>query len=675
MLLYYYKHYDLSPIYYSSFLLFSSTESWCDPFLLQFIPVRIGGRLRFRTLVISDIQIQIDCKTPIKDQTIILISPYEHPFFVISSDDAQITVQYVDKTIQTFTKSEIRFSRILKPSPSLFGAFYDIRTIKSHISPSSETFSQICQNSIKSFMLSEEEINKFFEEKIESNYKNDMEQFQIESSEFKDLPPSIDVILTEQIQESKLRKRISKTLKPLCLFPSKKQDVRLNITPYNTFLEKNYGTSKMSIPNMPKSFYSKTSIQFIKIEIPNVIVAQKGQLFEISAKNVIKNWIPDMYRPISGPKNAHYVVFADSFLKENHTKQFLSHLVHAYSLLGFGQLNVFSKEAPFHFSNPEDVKSRVSLFISENKLLEFAIFPTIIFIIVDKEYRKFIRPNMYTIFIDPNDVNGSNFDYFKELSFHVYSQIRIHSDIPSVEIIDIIKTFNTQKFIPTDIFFGFRYQPPFLLQRVQENTLIIHVFWDPVSTESVWTDDTGSTLHVVKMKNLLAIATVHDDLKKVFTDIKLILSIGILVESISPRMIEQIKHIANINIYTITTAPYVQINYSSKTEEDSIIFTNYEQISSIPEGNTKPLLNCFVVSRRFPAYQLSLYHTSNANQMDTLKSIATNLSNLSWLSVKPGSEKRTTGYPPGLNLLFQKMPANTSIVNMFEFLPFNDLST
>lgn len=672
MLLYYYKHYDHSPLYHTSFLLFPSTDIWYDPFLVQFIPVRIQGRLRFRTLVLNELKIQIDCKSSIKPQSIVLISPFEHPFFVIDSNDIQITAQYVDKTIHTFSKSEIRVSRVLKPSPSLFCAFQDIGTIKSNSTTSSESFSQIYETG-SNFVLSEEELRDFFNEKIESKYKKELEEMQIESSEFKDSPATIDVILTEQIMDSKFRKQVSNTLKPLCLFPSKKQDVTLSITQYDTYYEKNYGLSKMSVESVPKSIYSKASIPSIKIEIPNVIVAQKGQIFEISAKNVIKSWIPDMLRPISGPKNAHYKVYADSILSENHTKQFLSELIHEYSLLGFGKLDAYSKEYPFCFSNPEEIKGHISTFIGENKLLEFNKYPTIIFIFVDKEYRKSIQPNMHTIFIDPHYVNDSNIEYFKELSFHVYSQIRIFSDIPSIEVVDIIKTFNPKNFIPTDIFFGFRYQPPFLLQRMQANTLIIRVFWDPISTETVWTDDAGSTLHVVKMKNLSAITSAFDDLLKVFNDIKLILSIGIVADCISPRIIDSVKNMSNINLYTITATPYVQVYRSSKFKEDSIIFTNYEQTSTIPDGNVKPLLSCFVVSKRFPSYQLSLYFTSNSNQMDTLKSIATNLSNLSWLSVKPGSEKRTVGYPPGLNLLFQKMPANSHAVNLFEFLPYNDL--
>ena len=86
----------------------------------------------------------------------------------------------------------------------------------------------------------------------------------------------------------------------------------------------------------------------------------------------------------------------------------------------------------------------------------------------------------------------------------------------------------------------------------------------------------------------------------------------------------------------------------------------------------KPLVSCYVVSRRFPAYYLSLYYSSDPNYTETLKSIAINLSNLSWLSVRPGHEKRTIGYPPGFNLILQKIPANSSAVNKFEFLPYDD---
>ena len=579
ILLYYYKYFDNFPIYHSSFLLFSCTGSWYDQFLLHFIPLRFRDRLRFRILILTNLQIQIDTQSPLKERSIILISPFEHPFLVISSTTTQITVQYVDESIHTFTRSEITISQILKPSPSLIGAYQDLKTIRSLITPSSETFSQMCQSGSKSFAISKEELHDFFQKKIDEQAKKEMEELQIESSEFEDLPASIDVILSEQIPDLELRMQISKSLKPLCLFPSKKQDVLISITPYDTFYERNYGISKMSIPTLPSPFFTKTTVQSIKIEIPNVIVAQKGQLFEASAKNVIKNWINELYRPISGPKNAHFVVFADSLLRENHTKQFFSHLTHTYSLLGFGELTIYPKINAFFFSNPEDVKNNVFSFMRKNQQLEFSTFPTVIFIIVDKDYSHSIRLNMPTILISPHDVNVGNFDYFKLISFHIYSRIRIRSPEPDLDLSDFqdcpqtSPPNNLHKFKPLDIFFGFRYQPPFLLQRIQDTVLILYVFWDPISTESVWTDDTGSTLHSTKMKNLFTIIATYEELKKVFNDIKLILSIGIFFDNVSPKFIESLIHVPNVNLFTINPAPFVQVSFSTKVDEDSIIFT------------------------------------------------------------------------------------------------------
>lgn len=672
ILFYYYKFYDLSPLYHSSFLLFPCTESWHEPFILQYIPTKFQGRLRFRVLILSGLDIQFDSQDILEEQSIILIPPFEHPFLVVSSTETQITVQYVDKSIHTFQLNDIKFSHILNPSPSLLDVFQDIKTIKSIISPSSENFSQISNTNSKSFFLSDNEINDFFEEKIELSQKKEMEELRIESSELKDLPASIDVILTEQVLDQNLREQISDTLKPLCSFPSKLQEVKLSITPYNTFYERNYGITNYAIPKMAKSIYSKTSVHCMKIEIPNVIVSQKSQIYEISANDVINSWVSDSLRPISGQKDAHFIVFADSVLKENHTKQFFSHLSHVYSLLGFGKLIVYPKTSAFCFSNPEDITNSVSSFSNNNQLLEFTSFPTIIFVIAKREFPNMIRPNMLTIFISTHNVNICTFDYLKQLSFLIYSRIRMPSANLHLQIDSLLQPQNTQKFRPLDIFFGFRYQPPFLLQRIKENVLVLHVFWDPVSNESVWTDDTGSTLHAAKIGSLLEISSAFNELKNVFNEIKVILSVGLIVKSVSPKLIEPIKHISDINIYTILPAPFIQVQYPFKTDEDGIIFSDYEQISNVSDFDMKPLVSCYVVSRRFPAYYLSLYYSSDPNYTETLKSIAINLSNLSWLSVRPGHEKRTIGYPPGFNLILQKIPANSSAVNKFEFLPYDD---
>jgi hypothetical protein len=46
-----------------------------------------------------------------------------------------------------------------------------------------------------------------------------------------------------------------------------------------------------------------------------------------------------------------------------------------------------------------------------------------------------------------------------------------------------------------------------------------------------------------------------------------------------------------------------------------------------------------------------------------------NMSHLSWLSVKPGSEKRMILYPPHVCALLRKNDSETLVVNRFKFLP------
>ena len=432
MTLFQYYHFSSDhPFYHTSYLLFSCTDTWSKPFILQYVPLHINNSLVFRSIVMSNISIQVNSQNHISEHSFVLISPYEHPFFVVEVTQNQLIAQSIDHNLHTFNRKDIILSMVYKPSPSLFSLFDRPKSIQDQIAMTPDRMIQFCTfGSNDHFPLSKTAIDDFFKEKIRLRDVENGQRFQIKSSEFENPPPDIHTILSEQVIDLTIRKQISKSFIPTPFFPSNYLKAPLSPIQYNTFFERSYGITSISLPLILHSFYHQNPKQFIKIDIPNVLVNQKGQPLLYSAERVISSWITEGFKPISGTKDFHYIVFADSLMNEYHIKQFFAHFAHTYSIFGFGQVTPFAKIPTYYFSNPEEIMAQVSHFLSKNAQLEFAEYPTIVFVICEKVFDPVIHPNFYIIYITPDHVRLSSFNNLQELAFLIYARIRIKSASP-----------------------------------------------------------------------------------------------------------------------------------------------------------------------------------------------------------------------------------------------------
>ncbi|OHS93171.1 hypothetical protein TRFO_11982 [Tritrichomonas foetus] len=668
-LLLYYKFHNLSPCYHSSFLLFPSSETWFEPFILRYVPVLIKGNVHFRTYLIGNLNVHVDSQSHFNENTYVLIPPYEHPFCIQSSTPTQITAKYSDnQTILTFQRNDIRITQLLNPSPTLINIFNPSPPIVQGANFGNEHEHKFCQfKNLPSFNFPEPAINDFFEDKVNKEYEKLLQENKIQNSSLEDKPPSLDTILTEQISNYAIRDLISNCISSLCTFPSKRLNLKLETAKFISHYEITYGLTKNSPPVFTNSFLSKQTTRFFPLGIPQVVVLKSNLFIETPANKVIEKWIPENYKPPIGTKNANFVVFSACSLKENVIKQFVHYFAHVYSSLGFGKLTQFRKESAFILTNSNELITRITSFLNAYKLTQFQVYPIIFFIITEKEFDFTFQPHIHQIHITPSQVAKFNVDSIQRLAFLTYSRIRVETPNPT-NIIHESLSVTKLPFNPEDMFFKFRYQHPFCLKRISKNTLHIHACWDPISTISVWSDDIGSVFHVEKLSHIHYLGSVYSYLKDSFNDIHVCCSIGILMNGLPNGLIAPFRNLTDFNLYSIMPAPHVQVT-NLNTDEDVFIASDYEQTYE-PIKDLVPPQSCgYVVSKRFPAYFLALYYTSFPNPDEYLVTIAKGLSSLSWLTVRPGSEKRQIAYPPTMNLLLQKIPSTAMYTNMFEFLP------
>jgi hypothetical protein len=125
-------------------------------------------------------------------------------------------------------------------------------------------------------------------------------------------------------------------------------------------------------------------------------------------------------------------------------------------------------------------------------------------------------------------------------------------------------------------------------------------------------------------------------------------------------------------LFAVCPAPAVQVVFKEAFDDDALIFTKREQCW---QGEfVEPVASGFVVSQHHPAYLCSLYVChENEKPRVVLRDYVQNMSDLSWLSVKPGSEKRTIAYPPHICALLRKNHEDTLVVSRFEFLPSSEV--
>ncbi|OHS94042.1 hypothetical protein TRFO_39786 [Tritrichomonas foetus] len=653
--LYQFKKYN--PLYFTTFIIVPGTEMLSDPFIYQKVPVRCGNVLRFRVIIQGSLDMLLNYTMPVQPGNYILLPPYEHLFSVVSSNSTSMTILYVDKTQprKTIIPSQQPYVLIAKPNVSLSNYFSNVVSNRSDLNESIRHFPPV------DFMnYTKEDIESYFS----SRFVDDSEEQGVESR-FEFAEPKGTEILYEQITNKEEREVISSIVGDDPQFPSHRCHLTLILASFLSFFRFDFGFSKVKPPTNGQILGSYSFINYERLGIPNILINNHGKLDDVPADRVIEQWEENRYLPISGEKSAHFVVFCQKSMNEKAVESFFNQFCHIYSLLGFGLLSPFPRFDAFYYTPTEDIASEIDRFFKSQPLSEFQEHPILTFIVSNPIYDSSFMPRTIINYVRPWSITSASEDEMKTLAFVVYSRIRLFSPTP-FGMIDI-GTHDT-----ATLFFGFRYQPPFLLRR-NGNEMTLHIAYDPQTNLTAWMDDVGSVLHVLKLNSLSKVKELVQDAVSAnqIDDAKVTLSI--LAEGITSELNQSIQYdfrfdFPNYKLFSVYPSPTVQIIIDEAFDDDAAIFANVEQAW---EGEfLQPLSSVYVVSHCQPAYHVSLYTKDawKSPESDILDYVR-KMSHLSWLSVKPGSEKRTISYPPHICALLRKSCKETLVVNRFEFLP------
>ena len=652
-----YEFQRYNPIYFTTFIIIPGTEMLSEPFIYQKVPVRCQNVIRFRVVIQGSLDVILNYDMPVHPGNYILLPPYENVFSVVSSNSSSMTIMYVDKTLprKTITPAQNPFVLITKPNISLSNYFSNDNADKFDSAENIRHFPPV------DFMnYTTEDIESYFSSRFVEEVEDDLVESHYEFSN-----PTGTEILFEQIRDSHERDIINKFIGDEPQFPSHRCHLSLILASFLSFFRFDFGFSSVTPPTNGQFLGSYSMKSYEHLGIPQIVVNKHGTVEEVSADKVIELWEENRYLPISGQKSAHFVVFCKESMDEKAVELFFNQFCHIYSLLGFGILSPFPRNKAFYYVPTDEIPSEIDLFFKNQPLSEFQEFPILTFIVANPIYDTSFKPFSIINYVRPWSITSASEEEMKTLAFVIYSRIRVFSPSP-FGMIDIAPHKWTAA-----IFFGFRYKPPFLLNRNGKG-MTLHIAYDPETKFSAWVDEIGSILHVLKADIQYIKEMVKDTINNnKVSDVKL--TITILAEGITKETKEMLLNdfsndYSNFMILSVHPSPTIQAIFTEQFDDDVVIFSPLEQAW---EGEfLQPLSSCYVASHYQPPYQIALYSCNSLQSPESsLMDYAKTMSHLSWLSVKPGSERRTISYPPHISALLRKCCKETLIVNRFEFLP------
>jgi len=672
-----YKFVGFKPLYFSAYILVTDYDEYSEPFILTYVPILKSGQICLRVIIQSSLNFIIQRIFPPKIGTYVLIPPYEHPFIVVDSENDIVSLKYIDHTRKEINWSKCVHVSMVSPNLSIRKHFIENATSSLHMAKqlkndinmtkkpfyhfATKNYLEFPPENIEMFLNSKKEFNNSFNDRSaeQKNYEIG----------FPEMTPI--QIAHELISDFQERDLILEQISINGLFPSQRCSPRFFIASFLSFFRFDFGFCSSSPPKVISNLPSFTSMKYEHLGIPQVVVNKDGAEVLIDASQIIQQWEDKVIQPICGTKNAHFVVFFDSAFKESQISTFFSMLSHNYSLLGFGKLIPYPKANPYISVLENIVPDTINSFFKEHSLSEFQQDPLLSFIVGQPIYDSGFLPHTILSYIRPKMVSKATEMDFKTLSFVVYSRIRLFVPRPYGMI-------NISTNESASIFFGFRYQPPFLLKRNHDH-ISIHVSWDMKTDLTAWLDDIGSILHVLPVQSLSRIFELMKNAQDFLKGIDIRFTLSVLSEGISKQTYDQIMYEARLikeklTLFTIFPTSSIQCVLSEQCDDDIIVFDTMEQTYELERHNyMKPEESCYVLSKHKPSYTVSLY-TGDAwtNSRNILTDQVRGWSHLSWLSVKPGSEKRTISYPPHIAALLRKCHPETDIMCKFEFLPQNE---
>lgn len=666
----YYEYRNYRTLYFTSFILVTDFPLTIDPFILYHIPVLRNGAVTIRTNIQGNLNFILDYPYKPKENTYILIPPHEHAFKVMASDSKEAILKYVDLTERVIQWKETPFVYMTSPNVSI-GKYYTDNPTKTNKATSEAP--KVEQKKILSnfqpenlIEVSEKDIDDFFQniyaEKSDDSTANGKDEELYLA--FPDLTPN-DVI-SELIENPDERKCVAKALSTPEIFPEKPQVITLLVANFLSTHRFDYGFGSTSPPPGTTDFAEYSEFEYQHLGTPQVCVLQDRSVIKVDSTRVVFDWDENLYRPISGPKSASFVVFYDKQFTENDVRTFFNQLKNIYTSFNFGELFEYPKGASYFSCTPEQIPQAVETFFKQKIQTQFQNEPLMTFIVGDPIFSADFNPHSIVSYIRPSAIHCADTTEIKTIAFVVYSRVRVFTPRPFGMV------FLANKEIAA-CFFGYRYQPPSFLTTNEHVELGMHVCWDLRVGLTAWVDEIGAVMHVLPVSNIDRLFQFLREQTSLFNTSKVRITISILAEGISKPLLDELKMKSMqlnlpITVFSVYPSATIQVSFKEDFKDDVIVYCDVEYVEEVCPNPAKPYATCFVVSKQEQPYSISLFTESFDPRM-TLFDYAQNMSHLSWLSVKPTMEGRTISYPPHMMALLRKGNGPVAQISQLEFLP------
>ena len=681
----YYDYIRYNPIYLTTHLIITDYPLQTEPFILIHNPVMRNSSLIVKTQLLGDCELILDYPLQPKPNSYILIPPYEHSFKVLSSNSKTCVVKYVDLTEKTFEWKNQKYVLLKHPNVSI-GKYFTQNPVAASTAHSSQTKAtkSHCDFGTTDFLdISTDEIEdfftKFFTEKKKSSsgsLSSLSSSSSMNSMNFRSLskrehltldfpPPSPIDIANDIIEDKQERQIILRTLKVLDdVFPSKYIDMTLLVANFLSSFRFDFGFNLIFPPKGTTDFAQFSEFNYEHLGIPDILVIQNDHLTSAPATQIISQWESSLFRPISGPKDLTYVVFYNDTFQEQEIITFFKQFCYNYNLCSFGTLTRYSKDQSYFPSKPEKIPQMVMNFFEKNHITQYQHEQLITFIVGDPIFSSDFTPHSVISYVRPDAIREADQLSIKTLAFVVYSRVRVFAPRP----------FGMVYLAPQSIaacFFGFGYQPPFLLKQ-RTNDFIIHICWDVKSKLSTWCDDTGAVMHVLPVNSITTLFGFISELVDLFQQITVKTTLTLLDEGITPELLSDINNNIStakceITLFSMFTSASTQCVFTESFLDDVVVFDKPEFSFQNETKYENPVLTCFVCSQNLQPYTCSLY-TQTFDPKSVLMDYVQRMSHLSWLSIKPGMENRTISYPPHMMALLRKANGPVAQLSMLEYL-------
>ena len=684
-----YKHHQYAPLYFSSFLLFPETPHFSEPFVFQMAPIISRGEFAFRHVVGGNMDAVVNPPRKLRKGDVVLIPPHDNPFTITDVTEEKITAKNLAGYEKVFEPGKLNQIVLLcHPPDPMFRL--KVTKAKNEIPGDVGISANLMRSRVSSARAQGH--RSYFEFGVTEFYDFDDDDVNLSvyekmgigdgdaadgegSGDFYELYDNdFGQMIDEEVEDIELRRKLRDVFQGEPVFPSPVFYFEPSVWSFISFFQFDRSYSPAQQPEYAKIFSEEVAIEGTHLGVPQVIANMNGTRKDMPANVIMEEWEGLHALPLSREKNCPFVVFYFDGFSLDVVKDFFASLRSSFANLGCGELVPFPNDNAYMKVTNENFVRFTEQFFARDPTTEFLRAPVLSFVIYPQGFSRATNVHSVCTYISEETVLRASSKYINLIAFIIYSRVRIFDPSP-FGVNDEARTPGD----PYSLFFGYRYQAPYLLKRLDPNadTIKMHICWDPVNYYTALVDDIGSVSHMFKYRSL-------EHVSKLISDMKFMkhqhccseISLSVLSQSLSKDLMRDIvacfeRTGTAFSLFTMFPTACVQASFDSLFDDDVIVFSDVEESSfNGLKDKQPPDATCFVVSPGLTSYMISHYfnNTGEAPRL-RLEKFAQQMSHLSWIASKATTGRRVVSFPPHLASLLSKNRLETETLSRFTFLP------